>query len=247
MLAFNVERVPVHQLSLLGHGPIDTRRGVGTDYPLEAFATDIIEQMDARKIERCALVGHSLGALVASMVAQRQPERFDRVLLEDMPVLRRVRQDPPPMRRYVDTLIMEVAALAGRKRFDPKMVWKVSRELLKPNPQWWNVCARMAMPVLIIGGGKSSYLRQDRLRDVAKALPDARLTTIEGGHDFALLYAISLCGNIGYRSNSDCLFCSYPALFDSKENTIAKSHDAACTCPLFCDSGHDNEWWIPFA
>ena len=182
VLAFNVERVPVHQLSLLGHGPIDTRRGVGTDYPLEAFATDIIEQMDARKIERCALVGHSLGALVASMVAQRQPERFDRVLLEDMPVLRRVRQDPPPMRRYVDTLIMEVAALAGRKRFDPKMVWKVSRELLKPNPQWWNGCARMAMPVLIIGGGKSSYLRQDRLRDVAKALPDARLTTIEGGH-----------------------------------------------------------------
>ncbi|BCQ02308.1 alpha/beta hydrolase [Cutibacterium avidum] len=182
VLAFNVERVPVHQLSLLGHGPIDTRRGVGTDYPLEAFATDIIEQMDARKIERCALVGHSLGALVASMVAQRQPERFDRVLLEDMPVLRRVRQDPPPMRRYVDALIMEVAALAGRKRFDPKMVWKVSRELLKPNPQWWNGCARMAMPVLIIGGGKSSYLRQDRLRDVAKALPDARLTTIEGGH-----------------------------------------------------------------
>ena len=51
--------------------------------------------------------------------------------------------------------------------------------------------------------------------------------------DLALLYAISLCGNIGYRSNSDCLFCSYPALFDPKENTIAKSHDAARACPLF--------------
>ena len=38
-----------------------------------------------------------------------------------------------------------------------------------------------------------------------------------------------------------------PALFDPKENTIAKSHDAARACPLFCDSGHDNEWWIPFA
>ena len=35
--------------------------------------------------------------------------------------------------------------------------------------------------------------------------------------DLALLYAISLCGNIRYRSNSDCLFCSYPALFDPKE------------------------------
>ncbi|WCC80560.1 alpha/beta hydrolase [Cutibacterium equinum] len=182
VLAFNIEKVPVHQLSLLGHGPIGTRRGAGTGYPLDAFVTDVIDQMDARGVEKCALVGHSLGALVSSMVAQRQPERFDRVLLEDMPVLRRERQDPAPMKRYADALALEVAALAGRKKFDPKMVWKVSRELLKPHPQWWDGLARMTMPVLVIGGGKSSYLRQDRLRDVVDALPDARMVTIEGGH-----------------------------------------------------------------
>ena len=51
----------------------------------------------------------------------------------------------------------------------------------------------MAMPVLIIGGGKSSYLRQDRLRDVAKALPDARLTTIEGGHRTHITKADEFC------------------------------------------------------
>lgn len=121
VLAFNIEGVIVHQLSLLGHGPIGIRRGgVGTDYPLEAFTTDVIEQMDALKVDKCALVGHSLGALVSSMVAQRQPDRVDRVLLEEMPVPRRVRQDPPPMRTYVDAIFMEVAAFAGRKRFDPK-------------------------------------------------------------------------------------------------------------------------------
>ncbi|AOH44598.1 alpha/beta hydrolase [Propionibacterium sp. NM47_B9-13] len=182
VLALNVEGVVVHQLSLLGHGPADTRRGVGTDYPLEAFAADVIEQMDALKVDKCALVGHSLGALISSMVAQRQPDRFDRVLLEDMPVLRRVRRDAPPMRRYADAILMEVAALAGRKRFDPTMVWKVSRELLKPNPQWWDGLSRMIMPVLVIGGGKGSYLRQDRLREVVNALPDARIVTIDGGH-----------------------------------------------------------------
>ena len=94
--------------------------GVGTDYPLEAFTTDVIEQMDALKVDKCALVGHSLGALVSSMVAQRQPDRVDRVLLEEMPVPRRVRQDPPPMRTDVDAIFMDVAAFAGRKRFDPK-------------------------------------------------------------------------------------------------------------------------------
>ena len=182
VLAFNIEGVVVHQLSLLGHGPIGTRRGVGTDYSLDAFTYDVIEQMDALKVDRCALVGHSLGALVSSMVAQRQPDRIDRVLLEDMPVLRRDRQDPPPMRTYADVMLMEVAAFAGRKRFDPKMVWKVSRELLKPHPQWWDGLSRMTMPVLAIGGGEASYLRQDRLRDVVNALPDARIVTIDGGH-----------------------------------------------------------------
>lgn len=102
------------QLASVGGG------GVGTDYPLEAFTTDVIEQMDALKVDKCALVGHSLGALVSSMVAQRQPDRVDRVLLEEMPVPRRVRQDPPPMRTYVDAIFMDVAAFAGRKRFDPK-------------------------------------------------------------------------------------------------------------------------------
>ena len=91
-----------HKLRRGSDGPIGIRRGAGTDYPLEAFATDVIEQMDALKVDKCALVGHSLGALVSSMVAQRQPDRVDRVLLEEMPVPRRVRQDPPPMRTYVD-------------------------------------------------------------------------------------------------------------------------------------------------
>ena len=86
------------------------------------------------------------------------------------------------MRTYADVMLMEVAAFAGRKRFDPKMVWKVSRELLKPHPQWWDGLSRMTMPVLAIGGGKASYLRQDRLRDVVHALPDARIVTIDGGH-----------------------------------------------------------------
>jgi len=193
VLAFNIEGVGVHQLSLLGHGPIGTRRGVGTDYSLDAFTYDVIEQMDALKVDRCALVGHSLGALVSSMVAQRQPDRIDRVLLEDMPVLRRDRQDPPPMRAYVDAIFMEVAAFAGRKRFDPKMVWKVSRELLKPHPQWWDGLSRMTMPVLAIGGGEASYLRQDRVRDVVHALPDARIVTIDGGHRTHITKGVEFC------------------------------------------------------
>ncbi|MSS45850.1 alpha/beta hydrolase [Cutibacterium sp. WCA-380-WT-3A] len=193
VLAFNVEGVVVHQLSLLGHGPMSTRRGVGTDYSLEAFATDVLKQMDALKIDTCALVGHSLGALVSSIVAQRQPDRCERLLLEDMPVPRRARRDPPPMRRYADVIFMEVAALAGRRKFDPNMVWKVSRELLRPNPQWWDGLSRITMPVLVIGGGKSSYLRQDRLRDVVHDLPDARMVTIDGGHRLHITRGDEFC------------------------------------------------------
>ena len=41
---------------------------------------------------------------------------------------------------------------------------------------------KMASTYVRIGGGKASYLRQDRLSDVAHALPDARTVTIDGGH-----------------------------------------------------------------
>lgn len=182
VLAFKAYGVPVHSVPLLGHGPRETRRGTGSRYLLEDFADDLVDRIDALGLDGCAITGHSLGALVTSLVVQRQPDRFSRVLLEDMPVPRREAGDPPPMRRFSDVLVMEAAALLGRDRFDPRMVWRVSGQLLGPRPQWWKALGRMTMPVLLVGGGRSSYLRQDRLREVAQTLPDARMVTVDGGH-----------------------------------------------------------------
>lgn len=55
-------------------------------YELRDHAADMIGLLDALSIERAAIVGHSLGALIAATVAAGSPERVRAVVLEDPPL-----------------------------------------------------------------------------------------------------------------------------------------------------------------
>jgi pimeloyl-ACP methyl ester carboxylesterase len=62
-------------LDLPGHG-----RSAGPPLPsIEAMAAWILEVLNHLKLEKSALVGHSMGALVALECANRQPARVERV------------------------------------------------------------------------------------------------------------------------------------------------------------------------
>src|SRR5687767_13491544 len=55
-------------------------------YTLESHKDDVVALLDRLGLDRVALVGHSLGGYAASLVAQQQPERVTRLVLEDPPV-----------------------------------------------------------------------------------------------------------------------------------------------------------------
>lgn len=60
--------------------------GASTPLPMAApdamaYAAQLARLLDALKIERCVLVGHSLGVLMAAAFAQRQPDRVQALLL----------------------------------------------------------------------------------------------------------------------------------------------------------------------
>jgi len=64
-------------LDLAGHGRSGKDR---TDYTMAAFARDVLAVMDAERIGRAVIVGHSMGGTVALALAEAAPGRVDGIV-----------------------------------------------------------------------------------------------------------------------------------------------------------------------
>ncbi|MFA5098439.1 MAG: alpha/beta hydrolase [Candidatus Margulisiibacteriota bacterium] len=52
-------------------------------YTIEDMAVDCIKLLDTLKIEKCHVLGHSMGGYIGQVLAAQYPERVDRLILED--------------------------------------------------------------------------------------------------------------------------------------------------------------------
>ena len=66
-----------------GHGRSSKPPATATSYDRDAYVGDLERFLDALAVERCALIGHSTGALNALVYAARHPERVAALLLEE--------------------------------------------------------------------------------------------------------------------------------------------------------------------
>ncbi|MFI9803564.1 alpha/beta hydrolase [Streptomyces sp. NPDC052301] len=73
---FSVRRRVV-RLDLRGHGE-STGAGVRT---IAELAQDVLALLDHLEVERCVLVGHSMGGMIAQTIALSHPERVERMVL----------------------------------------------------------------------------------------------------------------------------------------------------------------------
>jgi pimeloyl-ACP methyl ester carboxylesterase len=150
-------------------------------YPLAGFRDDILGLLDALALDRVALIGHSLGAHTATLIAQQQPERITHLVLEEPPV---------PAREPTDThglstprfLLPALGLLAIRRGFDHRAVTSAVRQLRAPDSAWWHQLAVITAPTLLISGGPRSHISAQRLAEVACTIQHARLVTIPVGH-----------------------------------------------------------------
>ncbi|MEO8777232.1 MAG: alpha/beta fold hydrolase [Rhodanobacter sp.] len=74
------DRHHVIALELPGHGHSDHRRA-GSSYPFLDHVRDVLAAADALQLAHYTLLGHSLGAGIASLVAAAIPERISRLFL----------------------------------------------------------------------------------------------------------------------------------------------------------------------
>jgi len=94
-------------LDLRGHGE-STHAG---EYTLDALAEDLVAFLDALAIERCDLLGHSMGGMVALRAALARPQRFASLVLMDTSA-----RAPEGLPRDLFDLAARVAREAGMDR-----------------------------------------------------------------------------------------------------------------------------------
>ena len=184
LLAEAGRRVIVPELR--GHGHSDK----AGPYTFEVFAADLIFLLDTLRIGSVDLIGHSLGGHAASVVAQRQPDRVRRLVIEDAP------PPPYPGDRYRGpglrslpprSRVLLVAFLVARYRWirrhlDLDMAKTVLREFRRPDELWWSQLSSITAPTLLIHGGPESHVPGYRLEEMERLIPDCRLVTMPVGH-----------------------------------------------------------------
>lgn len=132
---------------------------------------DIREFLTALGIARTDLIAHSLGGLVACLLAQQSPGLVRRLVLEDVPAPLPLDPPRPPAERP-----------DGDLPFDWAMIRATDGQRNAPDPVWWDHMGRITMPTLVVGGGPNSPIPQEQVAAVAERLPDARLVTVDAGH-----------------------------------------------------------------
>ncbi|GAA3113846.1 hypothetical protein GCM10020254_70280 [Streptomyces goshikiensis] len=119
----------VYALDLRGHG----RSEWPGRYSLELMRDDVLGFLDALGLDRVELVGHSLGGVVAYLLAAQRPHRVTRLVLEDAPA--------PLPREPVARVRPE-----GDLDFDWAMVLAVRQELDRPPADRLAALERISAP-----------------------------------------------------------------------------------------------------
>ncbi|MEV4293353.1 alpha/beta fold hydrolase [Microbispora rosea] len=154
-----------YALDLRGHGASDWPG----DYGLEPMRDDVLAFLDALSLGPVDVIGHSMGGVVAYLLAAGRPGRVRALVLEDVPLP--VPRDPPPLVRP-----------EGPLSFDWAMVEAVRPQIDQPDPAWLGRLGRITARTLVIGGGPESHIPQDRVAEMARRIPGAVHITIPAGH-----------------------------------------------------------------
>ncbi|WAP60033.1 alpha/beta fold hydrolase [Streptomyces sp. S465] len=155
----------VYALDLRGHG----RSAWPKDCSLELMRADVLAFMDELALGRVDLIGHSMGGIVAYLLASAQPRRVARLVLEEAAVLRPRRPATP-------------ARPDGEPTFDWETALAIRKQIDDPDPAWSEGLDRITAATLVVAGGARSHVPQEDVAELARRIPGGRMVTIPAGH-----------------------------------------------------------------
>jgi 3-oxoadipate enol-lactonase len=125
----------VYALDLRGHG----RSWWPGNYSLDLMRADVLHFLDELGLGRVDLVGHSMGGIVAYLLASEHPQRVARLVLEDVPL---------PLPRQPTTLTRP----NGELTFDWAMAVAIRKQIDTPDPMWLERLDGITAETLIMAG-----------------------------------------------------------------------------------------------
>ncbi len=192
-------RVLAPDLRGFGHSPRGWAR-----MSVPALARDVATFLDALQVERCLLIGHSMGGAIAQQFTLDHPPRVERlVIANSVPSFR-----PRSARHYVEFLYrLVVMGLLGPARLAEIGAWRsypdadqaaqrdraIRRGSRNSRAAYlaalralsgWSVIPRLPelrLPVLV-AAAEHDYFGHEETVKFAHALPRARLHVFEGAH-----------------------------------------------------------------
>jgi pimeloyl-ACP methyl ester carboxylesterase len=141
-------------------------------YALSELADDLVvvaADLAAEAGRPVDVVAHSLGGLVACLLASRRPDLVRRLVLEDVPVPHP--REPRPAHRP-----------GGDLPYDWEAVLQVRAQIDDPDPHWPHVVAGVTAPTLVVWGGPSCPMPAEHVTEMAGTVADGRLVRIDAGH-----------------------------------------------------------------
>lgn len=156
----------VYALDLRGHG----RSSHPGRYSFELMRDDVIGFLEGVGVDRCMVVGHSMGGTVALLLAETAPDLLTHLILVDVTAPRPGALKRPPL-----------TPPEAPTPFDFAAVNAIRAQINDPDPAWWDGIETVDVPTLIIGGAHST-IPQHLLAETVTRMPDASLITLDAGH-----------------------------------------------------------------
>jgi pimeloyl-ACP methyl ester carboxylesterase len=194
-------------MDLRGHGKSDHPRS-RAKYHLDYFIKDVMTVIEAEKLDKVILVGHSLGAVLTTHIALRHQEKIERLILISssylppayfkLPgmfllsdILTAVSPPPfhaghsiyPPEKHHDDIEILGLIKTIARNSLMSYLL--SSKEILKSNIAAY--LPDIKIPTLIISGDKDTVFPTPISEYIHSKIPRSELKIIPGGNHVLIL------------------------------------------------------------
>ncbi len=172
----------VFTVDLAGFG-----RSRGQRFKLQDAAGLLLRWMDAAKIDRCHVIGHSMGGYVTTALLARAPERIDRIILVDpalAPLPASLASNSLRLAKSVRYMAVDFlpVLLADTLLAGPVTLYRAVQELIHSN-----LSAHLSAlrgDLLMVWGEKDALLPLSIGRELQRQLPSAQFVVIHGaGHN----------------------------------------------------------------